>query len=144
MNMPPDEARRLRSRWLFIHFVPVGSAKHEIAFQGDTAISPDVCFDERLDRMEPVYRHRIHIPDDVPPGEYEIEIGILIPMHNKRIRVTEADGPRTNNSTTIGRIRVTPLAAQASCHGPQLMAIVSRTTVVWSGTKRPNSCGRTA
>ncbi len=107
-NVPSAEARRFRGRWLFMHFIPVGAPRREVAFQADTAISPDFGFDERLDRIEPVYRHRIRIPDDVPPGEYELEIGILISMHNKRIRVLEADGPHTNNSATIGRIRVGP------------------------------------
>jgi len=107
-NVPPAEARRFRGRWLFMHFIPVGAPRDEIAFQGDTAIAQDFGFDERLDRIEPVHRYRIDIPDDVPPGEYEIEIGILIAMHNKRIRVLEADGPHRNNSATIGRIRITP------------------------------------
>ncbi len=105
-NVPPEAARCFAGQWLFIHFVPEGAPRNQQAFQGDTAIIHDFRFNERLDRVRPVYRHRVKISEDVPPGNYDIEVGIQIEMHNKRIRVIDADVPHTNNSATIGRLRV--------------------------------------
>ncbi|MBN1917799.1 MAG: glycosyltransferase family 39 protein [Verrucomicrobia bacterium] len=102
----PSAASELAGRWLFVHFVPAGGPKDVHGFQGDTEIVQDFGFDERLDRVRPLYRHRIHIPEDVEPGTYEIEVGILINMHDKRIRIAAAGVPHTNNSATIGTVRV--------------------------------------
>ena len=110
----PAAASRFAGRWLFVHFVPEGAGKDEHVIQGDTEIVQDFGFDERLDRIRPLYRHRIRIPDEVEPGTYEIEIGILINVHDKRIRVIEADVPRTNNSATIGSIRIVKRAPDPS------------------------------
>ena len=110
----PAAASRFAGRWLFVHFVPEGAGKDEHVIQGDTEIVQDFGFDERLDRIRPLYRHRIRVPDEVEPGTYEIEIGILINVHDKRIRVIGADVPRTNNSATIGSIRIVKRAPDPS------------------------------
>jgi hypothetical protein len=107
-TVAPESAQRFAGRCLFIHFIPAGAPRDRQVFQGDTALVNDFGFDERLDCLRPVYRHRIQIPDDVAPGEYDIEVGILIEMHNKRIRVVEADVPHTNNSATIGSVTIEP------------------------------------
>jgi tetratricopeptide (TPR) repeat protein len=105
-SVPAGDAARFGGRDLFIHFLPQGAPKDHSAFQGDTTLVQDFGFDERLDRVQPVYRHRIRIPQDAVPGVYEIEVGIEINVHAKRIRIVEADVPHTNNSATIGTIRI--------------------------------------
>jgi len=104
----PEEAWRYAGQSVFIHFIPEGRPKHEQAFQGDTDLVPGLQFDERLDRIQPVYRHPIQIPEGTRPGTYEIEAGVLISMHQKRIKVVESDVARTNNSVTIGTLRIVP------------------------------------
>ena len=102
----PEDARRYLEHALFIQFIPEGGKKEDAAFQGDTDLASSLRFNERLDRLRPIFRHPIKIPDDVPPGKYEIEIGLEIRPHRKRIRVLEADVPHTNNSATLGTVEV--------------------------------------
>jgi tetratricopeptide (TPR) repeat protein len=104
----PEDARRYLDHALFIQFIPEGGKKDESAFQGDTDLASSLRFNERLDRLRPIFRHPIRIPDDVPPGKYEIEIGLEIRPHRKRIRVLEADVPHTNNSATLGTVEIVP------------------------------------
>lgn len=112
-RVSPDDVRRYKGRWVFIHFIPEKAPKDEQAFQGDTAIVPTLRFNERLDRVEPVVSHPIKVGGRVKPGTYEIEVGVLIDRHYKRIRVLEADVPHTNNSATIGRVRIVPRRSPA-------------------------------
>jgi len=113
----PEDVPRYRGRALFIHFIPEGGPKDAIAFQGDTDLTQGLRFNERRDRIQPIFRHPVKVEgeigpggtrEEILPGTYEIEVGILITMHQKRIRVLEADVPHTNNSATIGRVRVVP------------------------------------
>jgi hypothetical protein len=104
----PEEVQRYRGLWVFIHFVPQDAAGHKPAFQGDTGLVSSLRFNERLDRLEPIFAHVIQVGQDVAPGTYDIEVGLLIKQHDKRIRILKADVPHANNSATIGHILIVP------------------------------------
>ncbi len=51
-------------------------------------------------------RYEVQLPADLPPGDYEILVGLWNPRTGKRAKVTDSALPRIGNAVRLTRVRV--------------------------------------
>jgi 4-amino-4-deoxy-L-arabinose transferase-like glycosyltransferase len=55
-----------------------------------------------------VDRHGLALPDTLPPGEYELRVGLYLPATGDRLPVSGRDGQLLSDHVPLGRLSVTP------------------------------------
>ncbi len=54
-----------------------------------------------------VDRHGLLLPDGVPPGEYEMRVGMYQPSTGLRLPISDAQGTTVGDTYSLGRLEVT-------------------------------------
>lgn len=90
---------------VFVHFVLDGKVRFQQDHEPLLGGYPTSRWQEGERVRE---RYAVQLPADLPPGEYEIRVGLWNPRTGKRLPVTESALPRVGQSISLARVRVLP------------------------------------